>query len=335
MSASQGAIVRHRIAGDPRIAVLAALPLIVTLLAAGVASADLPPGVIRLSPTEAERFGSVIHLVRRPVAGATLVEVDPPGPGASLLAMSSDGRVAALADRVGEPSGVLTLAMDDGSQLRIAFPGLLSAAFATDGSWLAVVDGRGALWRLDAASGIHELLLDGPFIGSPVIAADGSLLLLAVPSVEAPYRSHLVRLASGGETAQAISDTELVYAAFPLEGDALAVVMHDARSGTVVRRIAGGTERPWLELGDGAINVAVARNGLVAFERAGEGILMVDGSGSPPRSIGAGSRPCFGSEGSVLLVERDGGRVALAVDGSVLAVADHLAGLAGSEGCAP
>ena len=334
MSASQGAIVRRRLAGDPRIAVLAALPLVATLLAAGVASADLPPGVVRLSPADAERVGSTIHLVRRPLPGATLVEVDPPGSGASLLAVSADGRAVALADQLGELSGVLTLAMDDGSQLRIPFPGLLSAAFAPDGSWLAVVDGRGALWQLDAASGDRELLLDGPFVGPPIVVEDGSLLLLAVPSVEAPYRSHLVSVAPDDLTLRPISDAELVYGAFQLDGGTLAVVAHDAGAGTTVRRLTSGRERPWLELGDGAINVAVARNGLVAFERPGEGILLLEGSASPPHGIGSGSQPCFGPDGSVLLVRRDDRRVALAVDGSVLAVADHLAGLAGSEGCA-
>lgn len=333
MSASQGAISRRPVS-DPRVAVLAALPLVLALLATGVASADPPSGVVRLSAADAARSGTSIRLARQTVRGATLVEVEPSQEGMSLLAVSADGRAAALADRVGELSGALTLAMDDGSQLRIAFPGLLAATFAPDGSWLAVVDGRGALWRLDAATGHRDRVLDGPFVGSPGISDDGSLLLLAVPSVEAPYRSQLVRAVLETGVARPVSDEELVYGAFPLEGGEMAIVAHVA-TGTVVRRLTSAGERPLLDLGSGAVNVAVSRAGLVAFERAGQGIFLVASPGSPPRGVGIGSRPCFDPAGSALLVRREGQRVALALDGAVLAAVHELAGFAGSEGCLP
>ena len=334
MSASQGALSRRHPRGDPHIVAIAALPIVTALLVAGLASAEPQSGVLRLSAGDADRAGSSIRLVREAVAGSTLVELDSPPQGSTLLAVRPDGRVVAVADRVGELSGVLTLAADDGSQLSIPFPGLLEATFASDGSWLAVIDGRGALWQLAAASGERKLLLDGPFIGSPVIADDGSLLLLAGPSVEAPFQSHLVRAKPESGVAQRVSDEELVYGAFPLDGGALAIVAHDS-GGTIVRRVTDGGDAPPLDLGVGAVNVTVARNGLVAFERVGEGIFVVDGPGSPTRGIGAGSRPCFARDGTSLLVQRDGQRVALGVDGSVLAVADGQAGFAGSEGCLP
>jgi hypothetical protein len=334
MSASEGAIAR-RPPGDPRVAALVIVPVLATtLLAAGLASAELQAGVTRLSPGEAERSGSRIELRSRTVGAATLVEVEQAAEGVSLLAVADDASAVALADRVGEASGVLTLAGADGAQLQIPFAGLLAATFVADGSWLAVVDGRGALWSVDAASGHAELLADGPFVGSPVIDDDGSLLVLAVPSVAAPYQSHLVRLAPATGVAESLSEVELVYAAFPLEIGDLAIVAHDV-GGTTVRQLTAGGERLLADLGMGAVNVAVAPNGRIAFERDGEGVFLVDAPGSAPRSMGAGSRPCFDADGSLLLVRRGSQRVALSLDGSPLAVAGRLAGLPGSAGCLP
>lgn len=334
MSTSLGAIARRYPPGNPRLAALATIPLILATLAVGVASAELPPGVTRLSAAEAERTGSTIRLHPRAVGGSTLVQVEPPATGMSLLAVSPNGSEAALADQVGELSGALTLAAIDGAQLRIQLPGLLAATFAADGAWLAVIDGRGALWRVDAASGAAELLAEGPFIGSPVVGDDGSLTLLAVPSVEAPYLSRLVRVVPGTGSATLLSDQELVYAAFPLDDGDLAIVAHDP-GGTAVYRLTSVGERLLVDLGADTGKVAVARNGRIAFERNGAGIFVVDAPGSGMRSVGMGSGPCFGPDGSSLLVRRGNQTVALAVDGSVLAVADELAGFAGSVGCLP
>jgi len=325
---------RRQLPGAPRILVLTALPFILAMLFSGIASADLPPGVERLSPADAERSGSIIRLTRRSVQGSTLVGVQPPSAGMSLLAVSQDGDAIALADRVGELSGALTLAAADGSQLRIALPGLLAATFAPDASWLAVIDGRGALWRVDAALGGRELIADGPFIGSPVMAADGSLLILAVPSVEAPYRSSLVRVAPETGVATVLSANELVYAAFPLDDGDMAVVAHEV-TGTVVDRVGRAGERRLADLRAGAVNVNVAGDGGIVFEVAGEGIYLMDLPGSAPHSLGDGTRPCFAPDGASVLVLRGQERVALNLDGSPLAEVGGLAGFAGSAGCLP
>lgn len=334
MSASHGAIARRNPAGNPRIAVYLAVPLILALAAIGVASAEVPPGVTRVSAADAERAGSAIHLTQRPVGGSTLVEVKASTTGIRLLAVSADGTEVALADQLGEASGSLTLAEIDGEQLRIAMPGLLAASFAADGTWLAVIDGRGALWRVEAPSGRSALLADGPFIGSPVIEGDGSLLVLAVPSVEAPYQSRLVRLQPATGSVMRLSEEELVYGAFPLDDGDLAIVAHET-DGTVVHRLTGAGERLLVDLGLGAVNVAVAGNGRIAFERTGEGIYVVDPPGPAARRIGAGSQPCFGPDGSSVLIRRAEQALALDLDGSVLAVSDEPAGFAASAGCMP
>jgi hypothetical protein len=300
----------------------------------GALAAGSPAGVIRISASEAERAGRAISLERLDVAGATLVELQPADGRGSLLAVAPDGRTAAVADQLGEASGTLTLAADDGAQLQVSFPGLLAASFAPDGSWLAVIDGGGALWKLEAGSGRREQVLEGPFIGSPLIDDDGSLLLLAVPSVEAPYQSRLVRLTLDTGVVAAMSDDELVYGVFPLDNGDLAIVAHQV-AGTDVFRLAAGAERRVVYLGAGAVNVAVARNGRIAFERAAEGISVLEPAASAPRFLGIGSRPCFAPDGSSLLVQREGERVAVAFDGSVLATTAELSAFAGSEGCLP
>lgn len=334
MSASICLGVRRQSPVDPRIAVLAILPLILALLAVGIASAELPPGVVRLSVDDAERSGSVIQLIRHAVHGSNLVGAQPPSGGMSLLAVSPDGSAVALADRMGEASGTLILAASDGSQLRISLPGLLGATYAGDGSWLAVVDGRGALWRVDATIGGSELVAEGPFIGSPLIDTDGSLVMVEVPSVEAPYRATLVRVVPGTGGSSVLSARQLVYAAFPLEAGDLAVVAHDV-TGTVVGRLSAAGERPMVDLGAGAANVTVAPNGGIAFEVAGEGIFIVDPHASAPRALGNGTLPCFAPDGSSVLVSRGEQRVALGLDGSPLAEVEGLAGFAGSTGCLP
>jgi hypothetical protein len=334
MSASEGAMTRRHPAGNPRIAAYLAVPTILALMAVGIVSAELPPGVTRVSAADAERTRSAIHLRREPVRGATLVQVETTTTGMSLLAVAADGSQVALADQLGEASGSLTLAKVDGEQLRIAMPGLLAASFASDGTWLAVIDGRGALWRVDAVSGWNALLAEGPFIGSPVVEADGSLLLLAVPSVEAPYQSRLIRLAPAAGAATPLSDEDLVYGAFPLDGGDLAVVTHQV-DGNTVRRISGSTDKLLADLGIGAVNVAVAGNGRIAYERNGEGVYLVDTPGFTARRVGTGSRPCFSPDGSSILVRRGDETLALGLDGSVLAVTDEPAGFAGSAGCLP
>jgi hypothetical protein len=333
MSASHGAIARRYPGGDPRIAVFVAGPLILSVLAVSLASAEPPSGVTRMSAADAERAGSAIHLLKLAVAGSTFVQVEAAAKGTSLLAISADGADVALADQVGGVSGSLTLVDTDGAQLRIPMPGLLAASFAADGTWLAAIDGRGALWRVDAASGRTVLLADGPFIGSPIIEGDGSLLMLAVPSVEAPYESHLVRFMAATGSLTRLSDRELVYAAFPLDNGDLAIVAHQP-DGTAVHRLANAGEQLLVGLGLDAVNVTVAGNGRVAFERSGE-ILAIDVPGSPPRSIGAGSRPCFAPDGSSLLIRRGNRTLAVDMAGSVLAASDEPAGFAASAGCLP
>lgn len=310
------------------------IPLLLAILVAGATSAGRPPAVLRISTADAARSGALIGLLPHPVGSASVVEVRAPAPGI-LLAVSADGSQAALADEVGQISGSLSLGRADGSQLRVTLPGLLAAGFAVDGSWLAVVDGRGALWRVDTTTGEAAQIGDGPFLGSPIATADGSLVLLAVSSVEAPFRSKVVRVASSDGAVTPLSDDELDYAGFPLADGGVAIVSHQP-DGPAVRRVAAGASQLIANLESGAINVVVAPNGRrIAYELGARGVFLLDGPGSSSRALGSGSHPCFAPDASSLLVRRGSGSAALALDGSVLAVTQQPSGLAGAAGCLP
>lgn len=325
---------RHPPAEIRRLASLAAISSLLAVLVVGMATAGRPSPVVRLSAADAARSGSLISMLPRHVGGSTLLEVEPPA-AADLLAVSADGTQAALADQVGLVSGLLTIAHADGSQLRVQLPGLLAAGFAINGTWLAVVDGRGALWQVDAATGDATVVANGPFLGSPIAAADGSLMLLAVSSVEAPIHSRVVRVTPSTGSIAPVSGDRLAYAGFPLNDGSVAIVAHEAGT-TLVRRVTKGVSKLLVDLGPGAVNVVVAPDGgEIAYEVAGRGIFLLDREGAGPRSLGAGSRPCFAADASSLLVRRGSGMAVLALDGSVLAVTEREAGLAGSVGCLP
>ena len=335
MSALVGlALPRHPQIDARRFGSALVIPLLLAFLVAGATSAGRPPEVLRISAADAARSGALIGLLQHPAGSASLLEVRAPAPG-TLLAVSADGSQAAVADEVGQTSGSLTLAHADGSQLRLALPGLLAAGFALDASWLAVVDGRGALWRIDTTTGQAAQLGDGPFLGSPIATADGSLVLLAVSSVEAPFRSRVVRVAPSSGAVTALSDDELDYAGFPLADGAVAVVSHQP-DGPAVRRVAAGASQLIANLEPGAIDVVVAPDGRrIAYELGAGGVFLLDGLGSRSRSLGSGSHPCFAPDASSLLVRRGSGSAALALDGSVLAATQRPSGLAGAAGCLP
>jgi WD40-like Beta Propeller Repeat len=317
-----------------RTAVLLALTPFLASLAVGVASADNPPAVTSISADDLARAGNQIGLVRHSLGGTSVVELVLPARSTSRqLAIAADGTAAALADQYGPLAALLTVARADGSQTRVNLPGLLGAGFAPDGAWLATIDGRGALWRIVTQSGSAILLADGPFVGSPIVAGDGSILLLAVPSVSAPISSTLVRLDPESGSTEALSADRLVYAAFPLADGGLALAAHEVGR-TVVRRLVGNQSELVADLGPGAVDVTVAPDGQrIAFARGRDVIYLPLPGGSAGR-LGTGSSPRFAPDGSALMILDGGTTRVLALDGSELASYDAQAGfVACAAGC--
>ena len=300
--------------------ILGLLPLACGVML-GSAVAERAPAVSTVSADEAALSGRDIVIATRDDLARGLAEVRVPtvttvtrASGADqLLAVAPGASSAAIAAQVGVETTALIIARSDGSQLRVDLPGLIAAAFAPDGSWLAAIDGRGALWRVDAAGGSARQMAAGPFIGRPVAESAGSVLALRVPSVEAPYRSQLLRVAPDGSATPLTAET-LVYGVQPLADGSLAVIAHRS-TGTVALRVAGGRATVMADLGPDAVNVAVDRSGsLIAWERAGEAFVQRLSAGNPQR-IAAGTHPRFSADGRALLVDVPTGTQLIQADG--------------------
>jgi hypothetical protein len=316
-----------------------ALVLVVGPLLGGLtistAVAQRPPSVSSLTADEVEQQGETISIVAHSDLAPGLAEVrtpalsgDPPTVGANrLLALSPSGGQVAIAQQVGPSPSTLVLARSDRSQLLIKLPGLIAAGFAPDGTWLAVVDGTGAMWRVQAETGAATHLADGPFIGHPIVEPGGSILALRVSSVGAPFISRLARVAADGSTISLLSDDQLVYGAKPLADGSLAVVAQEASS-THVWRLTGTARQELVDLGQDAVNVAVAPAGdAVAWESAGEVYLRALPAGRATWLLN-GAHPRFAADGRSLLVELPGGSALIGLDGSRIATFDGQAAFA-------
>ncbi|HET6819876.1 MAG TPA: hypothetical protein VFH98_04900 [Candidatus Limnocylindria bacterium] len=244
-----------------------------------------------------------------------------------LLALSPDGTAAAVATQVGPAPTNLTLAHPDGSQQRVAMPGLIGAGFAPDGSWLAAIDGGGAMWHVPASGAGAARVAEGPFIGTPIVEPGGSVLALWVSSIEAPIVSRLVRISSGG-TVVALTDDQLVYGAQLMADGTVVYASHQGSRTFVKQTGAGAPPRALADLGEDAVNVAVDPAAeAVAFERGGQ-VFLRHIAERHPIQLGAGMRPRFAPDGRSILVELAAGTALIALDGSRLASFDGDAGFA-------
>lgn len=324
-----------------RLLPLFALPLIGGMTI-GTAFAQPRSTVTTLTAGQAAQLGSTIAIVQHRDLAPGLAEVRVPGwtvaarqaGGGRLLALAPGGGLAAIAEQIGPGPATLILAHADGSQLQVRMRGLMAAGFAPSADWLAVIDGIGSLWRVDASSGQATRLADGPFLGTPVVDAAGSILALRVASVEAPFVSRLVRVASGGSAISLLTDDQLVYGAQPLDDGSLAVTVHQPSSTVVVRSGPNGERQLMANLGLDAVNVAVAPTGAaVAWERAGAVFAQALPAGQPQR-LTSGTRPRFAPDGQTLLVEVAAGTALLDLRANTVATfATQLAFGACGEGC--
>lgn len=302
-------------------------PALFTGLAIGPALAQPRSPAIAVSADEARQTGTAISIIRRGDLAPGLAEVrvhgwEPDGArkgAGTVLALAPGGGLAAVAAQIGPAPTTLLIGRADGSQLQVPMPGLISAGFAPDSSFLAAIDGAGSLWRIDADSGEATRLAAGPFLGSPLIDQDGAILVLRVASVTAPYSSHLVRVSADGSTVTELTDDELVYGAHRLDDGTLAVVVHQPEATLVVRGALPGPRELLVNLGRDAVNVAVAPNAAaIAWERSGQ-VYLQDLPGGSARLVGVGAHPRFASDGTAMLVDQPAGVTLLDRTGRALA----------------
>lgn len=248
-----------------------------------------------------------------------------------LLALASDGATAAVASQIGPAPATLTLARRDGSAVRVALPGLIGAGFAPDGSWLAAIDGAGAIWRIPHA-GAPVRLADGPFLGTPIVQPDGSVLALRVSSVEAPIVSRLAQIAPDGQTTVLAAD-DLVYGAQLMANGSIAYAAHRG-SRTYLMQLSAGGSQQLADLGDDAVNAVISpAEDAIAFERSGQ-VFLQSAAGHMAMLLGSGRHPQFAPNGRSILVELDSGSALLGLDGHRLGTfADQTAFAACGQDC--
>jgi hypothetical protein len=252
---------------------------------------------------------------------------DTAAPGANqLLALSPDGAIAAVASQVGPDPATLTLVHVSGEQRQLSMPGLVGAAFAPDGTWLAVIDGSGSLWRVPANATGAQRMADGPFLGHPIVEAGGSIVTLRVSSIEAPIVSRLVRIGPDGAISR-LADDELVYGAQTLPDGTITYAAHRG-SRLVMMQLVGGREQQLVDLGQDAVHAQVSpKADAVAFERGGD-IFIQSLAGGNAEFLSRGSRPQFAPDGRSVLVAQASGTVLFARSGGALAALASQAGFA-------
>ncbi len=325
---------RYNVGGRkrPPLTILTMLAVLLSIGGAGLASAQPPPpAAVVLTADAAARAGIAIPIDVTPLMGDAVVQlgIAPAGAGSEavrrtalrVLSAAPGGSAVAIADRIDDPVGGLTIAQADGSQVRTALPGVAGAAFAPDGSWLAAVDGQGRVWRVDPKGGSASRLADGPFAGALVFARDGALLVIEVASVEAPYASRLVRIDPDGRHVATVAsiDEPLVLSAQPLSDGSLAAVVHPLGGGVAVRRVTPNGSSLITDLGRSTADVAVSPDGgFVAYALADDGVYLIDVARRVTRRLGDGAMPRFAPGAAALLVQSDRGSVVIGYDGQTI-----------------
>lgn len=300
------------------------------LIAAGILVGGLTLGSAvaqQASPSDGGAAGALrpgsVHLVSRNDVAPGLSELRfddavAGTPGADqLLAVGPDGAMAAVASQIGPDPASLVLVSTSGRQDELVMPGLIGAGFAPDGSWVAVIDGSGSIWHVSADGASAQPWIDGPFIGQPIVEADGSVIALRVSSIEAPIRSRLVRIGPDGSVSQ-LADDELVYGAQLMADGSIAYAAHHG-SRLVMMRLSRGRPAQLADLGEDAIHAQLSPNAdAVAFERHG-GVFLQPTGGGGAAFVADGAKPRFAPDGRSILVDEPDGSAMFSRDGGALA----------------
>lgn len=301
----------------PLVAVLA-VSVLVPLVLVSAGRAQLAPSHRTLGPAEVERLGLGVEVARRQEGRQLLVSISSRSARGEaeprLLAAAPDGGPVALADRLGVGPAELLITRPDGGLTITAMDGLLGAAFAPDGSWLAAVDGTGTLWRADPGDGATAMLAEGPFAGAVEHAPDGRLLLLLLSSVEAPTSSLPVLLdpATGTlEPVAGVAGEGLVYRARAVPGG-IGLVVHRPDGSKELRRANAPDVLVTVPPTAGTIDFAPDLSA-VAYRSGDDEITLLHPLGAAGRTVAGGGQPRFSPDGTRLLVELGGTTVTLEV----------------------
>jgi hypothetical protein len=297
-----------------------ALIMVASVSSGSLADRPTQPAVSLLTAAQAARGDQPITVHRHPEPGGLAVAVDmaPPSPASAipasekrrrdarrLLDVAADGTVA-LTEVIGAPGGALSAVRPDGSVTRVALPSVVAGAFVANGAWLAAVDAAGHAWRVNPSTGQTTRLADGPFGGSVAAVDDGSLLLVAVSSPDAPYASELVRF--NPDTAASVplwSDAGFIFSSKQLSDGSIAALVHPFGGGVeLVRLGVDGRRLSRVALDSSAVDATVSDDGSTVAYRVGDSDAFIARAGGHASFLGAGDLPRISPDGESVLLLR-------------------------------
>jgi hypothetical protein len=303
-----------------------------------------PPAVTHFAPEQIRGGSRAVDLVVRSVGGATWLEPIRPGgsPSPSSVAASPGGGSVVLGGPDSAPASSLSVAHSDGSQLEVALPGIRGAAFDAAGDQLAVVDGTGALWRVEARSGLAAFVAAGPYGSDPAWLADGGILAVHLSSADAPAWSAAVIVDPDTGVERPVGDggaasDQIVYQAIPLADGDVVLVRHRVGGGVVVARIASdGAETLLFERDDAPIMDVSPDGQWIAWTANDRAWAGPAASPSLAHELGSGDAVRFSPDGMYILVFNPGAAVVMDRGGVHLTDAGASAcWLGGGRGCRP
>ena len=219
----------------------------------------------------------------------------------------------------------------------------VAAAVAPDESWIAAVDGSGALWRVPLDGGAPSAISSGSdglvFWLALDFMSDGRLLATQVGSSSVPLPSRVVIVDPMSAGIEVLSSEEMAYQPTPMDDGSVAYLTTELDGSTVVRRTARGRQMLAVPIGQTAA-VDLSRDGRhVVVERVGAVIELVSLPDGRSRALGTGSRPIFSPSGDAIgVVDLAAGRaIELDLGGNEISRTPslHVAWLNCPEGCAP
>lgn len=235
-----------------------------------------------------------------------------------MLAMSPDGLAAAFVNEWTGP-GPLLLTRNEQETVKIelgphAEVGPGAAAFSPDGTWLAVVDGAGTLWRVDLADLSAKELIeadDGFVFGRWLrFAGDDRLIVNLVGSSTVPLPSVVATIDLGALKIERLTDGGWERGGWPQRDGSLlyASILPDGGASRLVVRAPDGSNVVWADLGIATwLDESVA--GAVTYSDL-DGNVRLMPTAESTRVLGRGSIPRFSPDGDeVAFVSADSASV--------------------------
>lgn len=288
-----------------------------TSLAAG----DVAGGGPTPAPSESAAASAVpLESAGALLAGPLALQPVPVPPGSirdarRLLAVSPDG-LSAVFTADWDASGPISLVGVGGKTTILDLAGSTNggpgaAAFAPDGTWLAVVDGAGSLWRVDLGTGAASKLTtpDNGLVFGVWLRFNGpdELIVNLVRSSTVPLPMFVASLDLNKMSVQFLTDDGWDWGGWPQSDGSLVYssVLPDGGALQLERLAADGSVEAWANLG--VVQwLDVNSSGFAAFSTA-DGTVFLRTLGGELIDLGQGAVPRFSPDGLHVAIAIGGG----------------------------